>query len=46
MESINKLINSEVIETFIKVTHIFNNVNIAFKPCIVKVSSKSNMVIF
>ena len=38
-------INSEVMEIVIKSMHIFNNVNIASKPYIVKVSSKSDMVI-
>jgi len=38
-------INSEVLETVIKSTHIFNNINIAPKPCIVKVSPKFDMVI-
>jgi len=38
-------INSEVMEIVIKSMHIFNNVNITSKPYIVKVSSKSNMVI-
>ena len=41
----NVLINSEVIESFIKSTHIFDNVNITYKPYIVKVSPKSDMAI-
>ena len=44
-EDTDMSINSEVMKTVIKSTHIFNNVNIASKPYIVKVSSKSNMVI-
>ena len=38
-------INSKVMESFIKSTHIFDNVNIASRPCIIKISPKSNMVI-
>jgi len=32
-------------ETVIKTTHVFNNTHIVFKPRIVKVSPKSDMVI-
>ena len=32
-------------ESVIKTTYIFNNVNIASKPCSVKVSPKSDMAI-
>ena len=39
------LINSNIIELVIKITHIFDNVNITSKLHIVKVSSKSNMAI-
>jgi len=48
IEGTNVLINSEVIEMFIKVTkatHIFDNINIMSKPCIIKVSLKSNIAI-
>ena len=45
MESTNMYIDSEVMEMFIKVAHIFNNVNIASKLHIIKVFSKSNMTI-
>jgi len=44
-EGTNMPINSEVMETVIKSMHIFNNVNIASKPHIVKVSPKSNIAI-
>ena len=45
MEGTNIHINSEVMELIIKSTHIFNNINIASKLYIVKVSLKSDMVI-
>ena len=46
LEGTNVLINSETIEVFIKTLHIFfDNVNIAFRPHIVKVFSKSDMAI-
>jgi len=38
-------INSEVMETVIKSMHIFNNINIASKPHIVKVFPKYDIVI-
>ena len=38
-------INSEVMESFIKSTPIFDNVNITSKPYIIKVFPKSNIVI-
>ena len=44
-EDTNVTINSEVMETVIKSMHIFNNVNIASKSHIVKVFSKSDIVI-
>ena len=45
MEDTNVPINSEVMEMFIKSIYIFDNVNIASKPHIVKVSPKSNITI-
>jgi len=38
-------INSEIMESFIKSSYIFDNVNIVSKPRIVKVSSKLDMTI-
>ena len=38
-------INSEVMEMFIKLIHIFNNVNIVSKPHIIKVFPKYNIAI-
>jgi len=38
-------INSEIMESFIKSLYIFDNINIAFKLHVVKVSSKSDMAI-
>ena len=38
-------INSEVMELIIKSTHIFDNINVASKLHIIKVSPKSNMTI-
>ena len=40
IEGTNIPINSEVMESFIKSTYIFDNVNIVSKPHIIKVSSK------
>ena len=45
MEDINIPINFDVMEVFIKLTHIFNNIKIMSKPYIVKVSPKSDMII-
>ena len=45
IEGFNVFINSNIIESVIKTTHIFDNVNIASKPHIVKVLSKSDMAI-
>ena len=36
-------IDSSVIETIIKSTHIFNNIYIASKPHVIKVSLKSDI---
>ena len=38
-------VNSKIMESFIKSFHIFNNVNITSKLCIIKVSPKSDMTI-
>jgi len=38
-------ITSSVVEEIIKRNHIFNNVILALKPCIIKVSPKSDMAI-
>ena len=38
-------VNSNVVEKIIKNNHIFNNITLASKPCTIKVSLKSNMVI-
>ena len=45
MEGTNVPINSDIIELFIKTLHIFDNINIASKLYIIKVSSKSDMAI-
>ena len=45
LEGTNMPINSKIMEVFIKTLHIFDNVNIASRFHIVKVSSKSNMAI-
>jgi len=44
-EDTNMSINSEVMELIIKSTHIFDNINVASKLHIVKVSPKSDMTI-
>ena len=44
-ENTNTLIDSNIIESIIKASHIFNDIKIASKPCVCKVSPKSNMVI-
>ena len=41
----NTLINTSVIESIIKSTHIFNNTRITSKPRVVKVFPKSDIVI-
>ena len=38
-------INSDIMELFIKTLHIFDNINIASRFYIIKVSSKSDMAI-
>ena len=45
MEGTNIPIKSNIIESLIKMLHIFNNVNFASKLCIAKVSLKSDMAI-
>ena len=45
LESTNISINSSVIKSIIKATHIFNNIKITSKPHVVKVSLKSDMAI-
>ena len=42
----NISINLSVVEKIIKFTHIFDNICITSKPCIVKVSPKSDMAIY
>jgi len=45
MKNTNISINSDFVETVIKSSHIFNNLLLASKPRIIKVSSKYDMVI-
>lgn len=45
IEGTDMSMDSSVIETIIKYTHIFNNTYIASKPQVIKVSSKLDMVI-
>ena len=45
LEGTNMPINSEIMESFIKFSHIFNDVNIVFKLYIIKVFPKSDMTI-
>jgi len=45
MENTNTLINSSVVKIILKNNYIFNNILLASKPYIVKVSLKSDMVI-
>jgi len=44
-ENANTPIISEVIEDILKKNHVFNNIVLASRPQIIKVSPKSNMVI-
>ena len=39
------LINSSVVESIIKSTHIFDNIYIVSKPCVIKVLPKSDVAI-
>jgi len=41
----NTPLTSNVVEDIIKKNHIFNNIALASRPCIIKVSSKSDMAI-
>jgi len=45
IEDTNMPIDSSVIETIIKSTHIFNNIYIASKPHVIKISLKSDITI-
>ena len=45
IENINIPVSANVIETIIKNNHIFNNIVIASKSYIIKVSPKSNIAI-
>ena len=36
---------SYIIETVIKESHIFNNIILAFQPCVIKISPKSDMAV-
>ena len=45
IENINIPVSANVIETIIKNNHIFNNIVIALKSYIIKVSPKSNIAI-
>ena len=41
----NMPIDLSIVKMIIKSTHIFNNIHITFKPCVVKVSPKLDIVI-
>ena len=43
LKDTNVPINSSVIKTIIKSMYIFNDVYLAFKPCVIKVLPKSNI---
>ena len=45
IENTNIPINSEFIETVIKLSHIFNDLLLTSRPRVIKASPKSNMVI-
>jgi len=45
IENTNNHIDLNVLEGIIKATYVFNDIKIAFKPCVCKVSPKSNMAI-
>ena len=45
LENTDMLINSSIVESIIKSTHIFNDVLLAFKPQVIKESLKSDMAI-
>jgi len=44
-ENTNNPINSNIVENILKDNHIFNNIMLASKPCVIKVSPKSDIVI-
>ena len=44
-ENTNTPINLSIIENIIKKNHIFNNIMLVSKPCIIKISPKSDMAI-
>ena len=45
MENTNIPINSEFVETVIKLSHIFNDLLLTSRPRVIKASPKSNMMI-
>jgi len=45
LENTNVLISADIVETIIKNNHIFNNIAIASRPCIIKVFPKSDITI-
>ena len=45
MENTNTLMDSNIMENIIKASHIFNDIKIASKPCVCKVSLKLDMAI-
>ena len=45
IENTNMPISSDIVKTIIKNNHIFNNIAIALKPHIIKISPKSDMAI-
>jgi len=45
MEDTNTSILADVVEKIIKENHIFNNIVLASRPRVIKISSKSNMSI-
>ena len=45
MKNTNTLMNSSVVETIIKNNHIFNNISLASKLQVIKISPKSDIAI-
>jgi len=45
LEQTNSSVTSDIIKSIIKEMHIFNNIILALKPCIVKASPKSDIAI-
>ena len=41
----NLSISSDIIESIIKSTHIFNDIVLASQPCVIKAFPKSNMIV-